>query len=542
VVESKEEREEREREERLELARAMSPSEADTIPLVYQEMRSAHMSLPSANSMQGPPRRLSAPPTRSPARPGSSPRTRVNPFLVSPSLESSCIRERLSLRSFSHDFFDFKEIGSGCFGKVFSCTRKLDLCNYAVKEIQCEARNERERERLLKEIYALASQGDNAHVVRYHTAWEENDKLYIQMELCESNLTTKRDFLGHALDASTLQDVLAQIAAGLAHMHKTNVAHLDVKPENMYTTQTGVYKLGDLGLASLASSGTAEDEGDKRYLSREMLQADSCDLYKADIFALGASIYELASEGPLPLEGDAYHALRDGSAPMPPVLSPDAQALLRAMLHPDPAVRPSACQILEHPLLVGRMREEALAGLRGAVPGGGGRDYVAAYAQDVDPEKVEKMHKGALRADQENARLKKQLADATKQLEAVQNEAALWRRRALMLLSGPQASAEHPAPQTASARLNSIWDDNAKPPAASAAPGALPNNIFSVNLSRNAPSGNGGVPISSAKPDTPSWRFGEAAGAAQAELATRRASSAEHSASRVSSHPVLLPS
>ncbi|KAJ1473002.1 kinase-like domain-containing protein [Baffinella frigidus] len=461
------------------------------------------MSLPSANSMQGPPRRLSAPPTRSPARPGSSPRTRVNPFLVSPSLESSCIRERLSLRSFSHDFFDFKEIGSGCFGKVFSCTRKLDLCNYAVKEIQCEARNERERERLLKEIYALASQA-------------------------------KRDFLGHAHDASTLLDVLAQIAAGLAHMHKTNVAHLDVKPENMYTTQTGVYKLGDLGLASLASSGTAEDEGDKRYLSREMLQADSCDLYKADIFALGASIYELASEGPLPLEGDAYHALRDGSAPMPPVLSPDAQALLRAMLHPDPAVRPSACQILEHPLLVGRMREEALAGLRGAVPGGGGRDYVAAYAQDVDPEKVEKMHKGALRADQENARLKKQLADATKQLEAVQ--------RALMLLSGPQASAEHPAPQTASARLNSIWDDNAKPPAASAAPGALPNNIFSVNLSRNAPSGNGGVPISSAKPDTPSWRFGEAAGAAQAELATRRASSAEHSASRVSSHPVLLPS
>jgi len=59
------------------------------------------------------------------------------------------------------------------------------------------------------------------------------------------------------------------------------------------------------------------------------------------------------------MEGEAYHALRDDSAPMPPTLSPDAQALLRAMLHSDPAVRPSACQILEHPLLAGRMREEA---------------------------------------------------------------------------------------------------------------------------------------------------------------------------------------
>ena len=53
----------------------------------------------------------------------------------------------------------------------------------------------------------------------------------------------------------TLFAVCTQIAAGLAHMHKTNVAHLDVKPENMYSTQRGVYKLCDLGLASLASSG-----------------------------------------------------------------------------------------------------------------------------------------------------------------------------------------------------------------------------------------------------------------------------------------------
>ena len=58
-----------------------------------------------------------------------------------------------------------------------------------------------------------------------------------------------------------------------------------VKPDNIYTTARGIYKLGDLGLASRDSPRTHEDEGDKRYLSRELLQQhDNCDLFKADVF------------------------------------------------------------------------------------------------------------------------------------------------------------------------------------------------------------------------------------------------------------------
>jgi hypothetical protein len=57
-----------------------------------------------------------------------------------------------------------------------------------VKEINNEFRSERERERLLREIYALSTQGDNVHVVRYFNAWEQDDKLYIQTELCTGSL------------------------------------------------------------------------------------------------------------------------------------------------------------------------------------------------------------------------------------------------------------------------------------------------------------------------------------------------------------------
>eukprot|EP00961_Rhodomonas_salina_P076077 1021219-Rhodomonas_salina.1 len=67
-------------------------------------------------------------------------------------------------------------------------------------------------------------------------------------------------------------------------MHASNVAHLDIKPENVYATQRGVYKIGDFGLATVGDSDEHDDEGDKRYLSWELLQNDKCDLFKADVF------------------------------------------------------------------------------------------------------------------------------------------------------------------------------------------------------------------------------------------------------------------
>lgn len=58
--------------------------------------------------------------------------------------------------------------------------RKMDLWPYAVKVLP-KCIGARERESALQEIYALAAQGDNLHVVRYYNAWEEEDVIYIQV-------------------------------------------------------------------------------------------------------------------------------------------------------------------------------------------------------------------------------------------------------------------------------------------------------------------------------------------------------------------------
>lgn len=57
-----------------------------------------------------------------------------------------------------------------------------------------------------------------------------------------------------------------QLAAALQHLHGLGIAHMDVKPDNIYTTEEGVYKLGDFGLATSLKGTVAitVEEGDSK--------------------------------------------------------------------------------------------------------------------------------------------------------------------------------------------------------------------------------------------------------------------------------------
>ena len=82
-------------------------------------------------------------------------------------------------------------------------------------------------------------------------------------------------------DASKQLKCLREILLALQLIHSRGVVHLDVKPDNIFI-QNGLYKLGDFGLAGIASSMDAE-EGDSRYLSRDMLQGGKRDLTKVSL-------------------------------------------------------------------------------------------------------------------------------------------------------------------------------------------------------------------------------------------------------------------
>lgn len=111
-------------------------------------------------------------------------------------------------------------------------------------------------------------------------------------------------------------------------MHEKGVAHLDVKPENIYV-KDGVYKLGDFGCATLTDKSLRIEEGDSRYMPQEMLNDKYERLDKVDIFSLGASVYELVKGSPLPDSGPHFSNLREGKIPLLPGYTMQLQMLLK---------------------------------------------------------------------------------------------------------------------------------------------------------------------------------------------------------------------
>ncbi|KAK1354132.1 Cyclin-dependent kinase WEE1 [Heracleum sosnowskyi] len=251
------------------------------------------------------------------------------------------------LSRYRTDFHEIEQIGYGNFSRVFKALKRIDGCMYAVKHSTRQLHLDTERRKALMEVQALAALGSHENIVGYYTSWFENEKLYIQMELCERSLAING--ISKLYTEGDVLEAMHQIAKALQYIHEKGVAHLDVKPDNIYV-KNGKYRLGDFGCATLLDTSLPIEEGDARYMPQEILNEKYDHLDKVDIFSLGATIYELVRGSTLPESGPHFLHLREGKLPLLPGHSVQFQNLLKGMMDPDPVRRPSAKEVVENPL------------------------------------------------------------------------------------------------------------------------------------------------------------------------------------------------
>ncbi|KAL2945467.1 Wee1-like protein kinase, partial [Bienertia sinuspersici] len=211
------------------------------------------------------------------------------------------------------DFQEIEQIGNGNFSRVYKVLKRIDGCMYAVKHSTRQLCQDTERRKALMEVQALAALGFHENIVAYHTSWFENEQLYIQMELCEYSLSVCNSSC--SLTEDEVLEAFCQITRALHYIHERGIAHLDVKPENIYV-KNGIYKLGDFGCATLLDNSLPIEEGDARYMPQEILNENYDHLDKVDIFSLGVSVYELLRGSSLPDTG--HQLLRQGKLPLLP--------------------------------------------------------------------------------------------------------------------------------------------------------------------------------------------------------------------------------
>jgi wee1-like protein kinase len=218
-----------------------------------------------------------------------------------------------NITRYEKEFVELKLLGEGEFGLVYQCLNRLDGCIYAIKRSIRPVAGSSFEKTSLNEVYAHAVLGKHDNVVRYYSAWAENNHMLIQNEYCNGgSLQTmlQKRFLNEA----ELKILLLHIAEGLKYIHSHGLVHMDIKSGNIFLTkpqarpvpsddgfdenydqldnyQAVTYKIGDLGHVTSLREPRVE-EGDCRYLPNEILQEDYSKLSAADIFSLGITIYE----------------------------------------------------------------------------------------------------------------------------------------------------------------------------------------------------------------------------------------------------------
>ncbi|PAA53032.1 hypothetical protein BOX15_Mlig010016g1 [Macrostomum lignano] len=204
------------------------------------------------------------------------------------------------------DYAVLEILGSGAFGTVYK-VRKQDTM-YAIKELNTGGlgRNANERQKnvgyIVSELTMAKEHLRHPNVVRYYKTFEENDKLYIVMELIEG--ASLMEFFvsmrekGLKFEEDRVWFIFVQIVLALRYLHKEkDIVHRDLSPNNIMLGEDDHVTITDFGLAKQKRKDCSKMisvVGTMVYACPEIVQSQPYG-EKADIWSIGCVLYHMAA-------------------------------------------------------------------------------------------------------------------------------------------------------------------------------------------------------------------------------------------------------
>lgn len=278
-------------------------------------------------------------------------------------------------------------VGSGTYGKVFKAIHVYTKNLVALKKIRMDGEKDGFPVTAIREIKLLQSL-KHENVVCLQEVMVENNDCFMVFEYLSHDLTGLLNHPTFKLENSHKKHLAKQLFDGLNHLHRRGVLHRDIKAANILISNTGLLKLADFGLARFYSKTGQPDYTNRVitiwYRSPELLLGETQYGPAVDIWSAACVMIEIFTKHAI-FPGDGgeinqldkiYNVLGTPTrAEWPGLvdmawfellrplerkhntfaekyqerLTPAAFELLQAMLLYNPAKRPTASDVLEHP-------------------------------------------------------------------------------------------------------------------------------------------------------------------------------------------------
>mmetsp|Transcript_20385 Transcript_20385/g.44043 ORF Transcript_20385/g.44043 Transcript_20385/m.44043 type:complete len:677 (+) Transcript_20385:174-2204(+) len=261
---------------------------------------------------------------------------------------------------------DGKVLGEGAGGVVRKVTHRATQIPFAVKCLNKDKANTEKGLKQLRDEITLMCEISHPNVVRIEEVYESPTEIFIVQELLSGGdlfdrLEEKTDC---RYTESHCAKLVSQMLSAVCYLHKTGIAHLDLKLENFLFTSAdpnSELRLIDFGLSKHFQMGEHHCDmvGTPYTVAPEVINGDYTE--KADIWSLGVITFLLLC-GESPFGGDCKGDDLKGVTKR--ILTSDygfegwdnvsdsAKGFVKRLLNPDPHLRPTAKEAQNDPWLL----------------------------------------------------------------------------------------------------------------------------------------------------------------------------------------------
>ena len=179
-----------------------------------------------------------------------------------------------------------KFLGKGGFARVYEFINLETKQIYAGKVIEKYSLTKARLCQKLKSEIKIHRSLDHPHIVKFEHFFEDNNNVYIFLELCPNQTLSELLRRRKRLTEIEAQCYLVQIVSALKYLHSHRVIHRDIKLGNLFLNEKLEVKLGDFGLASkLEFDGERKRTicGTPNYIAPEILEGNHGHSYEVDV-------------------------------------------------------------------------------------------------------------------------------------------------------------------------------------------------------------------------------------------------------------------